>query len=83
MEDGESKGLRQALEEGAGEIGESAAADLPETLGEVRAALPDTVEAAVNGTHSDDLSLDTLLDGTPLDDVVNTGTTDGECGADD
>ena len=84
MEDGGSSGLRRALDDGAGDIGESAGTDLPETLVEVRAELPDSVDAVLDGSHSnDDLSLGTVLDGTPLDGVLNAGAEDVECETDD
>ena len=84
MDDGESTGLRQSLDEGAGDIGESTAADLPDTVAEVRGRLPATVDTVLDaGRSTDDVTLEKVLEGTPLAGVFTPSRGDEEASADD
>jgi len=75
-------GLRESLDEGAGEIGDEIGAEIPSTPTELRDEIPADVEEldltdwgpeitngqeGANGQSSTDLSVDTVLGETPLD----------------
>jgi hypothetical protein len=63
-------GLRQSIDEGAGEIGADIGEELPESAEELRTALPDDASAlSTNGSDLNDgtLTVDRVVSGTPLD----------------
>jgi len=76
-------GLRQSLDEGAGEIGDDIGEAIPSTPTELRQELPTDVDElpaefeelpldddsreATNGEESDGSSIDVLVEDTPLD----------------
>ena len=49
-------GLRQSLDEGAGEIGDEIGAELPSTRAEIRDAIPEDIE-----------DIDAVIDALPLE----------------
>jgi hypothetical protein len=70
-------GLRESIDEGAGDIGAEIGEEIPSTATELRDEVPADIEALragdagpgpTNGQRpSDDLSIDTVLGDTPLD----------------
>jgi len=63
-------GLRQSLDEGAGEIGTDIAEELPESTDQLRAAVPDDVAAlqrAGSDPGDDSLTVERVVSETPLE----------------
>jgi hypothetical protein len=63
-------GLRQSIDDGAGDIGADIGEELPGSVDELRAALPEDAAAlSTNGSDPEDepLSIEQVVTGTPLD----------------
>jgi hypothetical protein len=63
-------GLRQSIDEGAGEIGADIAEELPESADQLRAAVPDDVATLQsNGSEigDDSLTVERVVSETPID----------------
>jgi hypothetical protein len=68
-------GLRQSIDEGAGEIGDGIGEEIPSTSAQLRDTVPDDVTeldavddgVSTDGGTSDELSIDVVVGDTPLD----------------